>query len=351
MLDKFSRLAILAIFLTLCQCTGQPSVTQNVDAPKSSRHIVTTAQGIFQAFPIPNSCQFSTGVLALGPDKNIWFANGCDAVDRITQAGVVTTFPTPSNDSAVLGIVAGPDGNIWAAEPQVNNIARLTLAGSFSEFPLPLPGSGPTFITSANCDCLWFVTNGQVPNIGRISTAGSITEFSIPGANDTDTFIGAMTQGPDGNAWLAQGQGLAGFIDRINPNGTVTQFAVSERPFGIATGSDGNIWFALGDAIGRLTLSGVVTQFQVPFCSGTGDVASDITTGTQSSLYFTMAGAPLLGRITTHGAVSSIASPFVPDGPVITGADQTIWFTTFTGLVVHFIPAGKNTLSSGAHSF
>src|SRR5437764_15221761 len=49
--------------------------------------------------------------------------------------------------------------------------------------------------------------------------------------------------------------------------GTVTEFhtpAGSGDPVGITTGPDGNLWFAAGAAIGRITTSGSVTGFPVP---------------------------------------------------------------------------------------
>src|SRR5262249_60518303 len=73
---------------------------------------------------------------------------------RITMAGAVTEFPTPSgtitanpgtpNPGSPLTLVAGPDENLWFTEVKTRKIGRLSPAGSVTEFPLP-SGNGPNF--------------------------------------------------------------------------------------------------------------------------------------------------------------------------------------------------------------
>jgi len=66
-----------------------------------------------------------------------------------------------------------------------------------------------------------------------------------------------ITKGPDGNLWFTEQNGRIG---RISPSGLVTEYptpSASGSPYGIAVGSDGNIWFtettlASGNRIGRL---------------------------------------------------------------------------------------------------
>jgi streptogramin lyase len=41
-----------------------------------------------------------------------------------------TVFPLPKVGSRPLGIAAGPDGNLWAAEYDANQIARITPSGT-----------------------------------------------------------------------------------------------------------------------------------------------------------------------------------------------------------------------------
>ena len=66
-----------------------------------------------------------------------------------------------------------------------------------------------------------------------------------------------ITVGPDGNLWFTD-SGL-GMIGRITPSGQVTEFKVPyqfSRPAYIVTGPDGNLWFTDpgSGAIGRVAL-------------------------------------------------------------------------------------------------
>ena len=74
-----------------------------------------------------------------------------------------------------------------------------------------------------------------------------------------------ITAGADGNLWFTEYDGNR--IGRITPSGVVTEFSmgisVGARPTGITAGTDGNAWFteSNGNRIGRITPSGVVTEF------------------------------------------------------------------------------------------
>src|SRR5438876_7654958 len=68
--------------------------------------------------------------------------------------------------------------------------------------------------------------------------------------------------------------------------GTITEFPVtttSSQPEGITAGLDGNLWFTefAGNKIGRITTSGVFTEFTLPTTCGSSSGCSPIgiTTG------------------------------------------------------------------------
>src|ERR1700730_6073061 len=69
----------------------------------------------------------------------------------------------------------------------------------------------------------------------------------------------------------------------------------------IAAGPDGALWFTetFASRIGRITTSGVVSEFPLP-TSGSGP--ADIAAGPDGALWFTEEGVHKIGRITTSGA-------------------------------------------------
>ncbi len=97
---------------------------------------------------------------------------------------------------------------------------------------------------------------------GPAVAAPAITgEFDIPGG----AVPGQLTQGPDGNVWVALNGGGTDRVARITPEGVVTGFAISAMagaPTGLTTGPDGNLW---------ATVSGGVVRFPTA-TPDTGDV-------------------------------------------------------------------------------
>ncbi len=293
---------------------------------------------------------------------------------RAMPALTVTTFQIPL--VALVephGIATGPDGNLWFAETAANKIGRMTPAGKLTQFALPaIPeGSqpdtssgppGPVAITAGPDGALWFV--GVPGKIGRITTAGVVTEFTVPdvapppessaGTPATAPMWTSITAGPDGALWFT---GVPGEIGRITTSGVVTEFPVpalappppgSTVPpatvNGIVAGPDGALWFA-GEPgeIGRITTSGVVTEFPVPDAppsagspagtAGTVVTPTSIAAGSDGALWFTGpmqgqtgGGSWLVGRITTAGAVTEYPIPsFSIDSPIVTGPDGNLW--------------------------
>src|SRR5688500_14129756 len=117
-----------------------------------------------------------------------------------SATAAITEFPLPTSASSPAGVAAGPDGNVWVAEPATDRIARVTPAGAVTEFTL-VSRREPLEVASAG-GLIWF-TERNGDRIGRLDPSapdiqGSITEFIVPGAGSHPTGI---TAGPDGNLW------------------------------------------------------------------------------------------------------------------------------------------------------
>lgn len=95
--------------------------------------------------------------------------------------------------------------------------------------------------------------------------ATTINEYTLTAASYP---LGIAT-GPDGNVWFAEQFGCK--IGRITTAGVITEFPLpgNSHPSGIAAGPDGNLWFTQYDgtrigSIVRITTAGVVTEFPLP---------------------------------------------------------------------------------------
>jgi len=190
------------------------------------------------------------------------------------------------------------------------------------------------------------------------ATAGAveIKEFTIPAGS----FPRGITQGPDGNMWVAADGGA---ILRVNPaSGAALAFGVAgASPTGIAAGSDRNLWFTSVDGgVWRITPTGEATQFLPPTSGGT----DGITAGPDGALWYTMRGSGgIVGRVSTDGTFTEFPTPTTTSGPtrIASGPDGRLWFTeqianqigrvTTTGVfeesAVPTAGAGANAITAG----
>src|SRR5262249_31292894 len=114
-------------------------------------------------------------------------------------------------------------------------------------------------------------------------------------------------------------------------------------------GPDGNLWFTgLGDLIGRITTSGVVTgQFTVPTAGGT---PLSIFTGPDNLLYFTEFNGNKIGRISpTSGVITEFPIPTPNSGPafIVTGPDNKLWFTQPTANLIGQFDTTRTLTATG----
>ena len=131
---------------------------------------------------------------------------------------------------------------------------------------------------------------------------GTITEFPVTTSSSQPEGI---TAGPDGNLWFTEG--LGNKIGRITTSGVFTEFPLAppgspnSQPLGITAGPDGKLWFTerLGDKIGHITpKQGKITEFPTPT---TGSEPAGITAGpaNTTNVWFTESLSNKIGEITT----------------------------------------------------
>jgi streptogramin lyase len=204
-------------------------------------------------------------------------------------------------------------------------------------------------------------------------TSGSVVEYSVhnPSPDGSPPCLGCGTasllgivSGADGNLWFVDaGQRKVG---RITPSGVITEFDVpgtSAVPDGITAAPDGNIWItapnfgaAHPDWILRISAAGDVTRFPV------GDAGVDgrpfgIAAGPDGNIWFTKFNADRIGRITPAGILTEFSLP-PESGPrqIVAGPDDNMWFDQDGanhqyGAIARITPSGKVTVFSLNESY
>jgi virginiamycin B lyase len=313
-----------------------------------------SAAGTFTMFAVPAEVTGPASI-TFGLDGNLWFTDVGGNIVRMSTAGSSTVFQVPSQAAGgfpfPVDITHGADGNLWFDEANGGNIGRVTRAGAITEFPIP-GGDWFSGIAPGWDGNIWFGsrTTGVV---GRITPLGDYTGFTIPPADGTHDPVGA-TIGPGRSVWISDES--ANVIWQVDRSGTMTPHplpAPNRGPAAITVGWDGNLWFTelglAGAAIGRLTPSGVYTEFPV------SNTPVAITPGLDGKLWFTEIFGGKVGSISMNGHVTELDVP--AQNPVLhgitTGPDGNIWFTDASNLGVWrlTIPHRFNRLPGGQPVF
>jgi streptogramin lyase len=209
-----------------------------------------------------------------GPDGNVWTCAYNDVINKITPAGVVTSFSGPSRSE---GICTGPDSLLW-------------------------------------------ITNALPGGISKYTVGGSGTHYSV----GTDSY--AVCSGPDGNVWYTYGSSSAAtHIEAITTGGSGV---ISVSPTGatnltsICTGSDGKLWVPdTGNKIWRVTTGGSATSYALA-SHAPGTSHSGICSGPDSNLWVAAGG---IWRVTTGGSATYFAPSGVNANSICPGSDGKLW--------------------------
>jgi virginiamycin B lyase len=227
--------------------------------------------GQVSVFPIPGA--LDTGLIATDFEGSLWFFGAFNEIVRRAADGTLSVFTVPTPSPALGGLCRGPDGKMWFTV-SVNGykIDNITSAGLITEFDAHTTTNMPSMALGAD-DALWFTqtySSDGIGRVGRVTTAGSVTQYPVPGKPF------GITSGPDGALWYTDAEGAIG---RLSVSGMATRIVTlrpSSDPQGITVGPDGAIWFTEREGfIGRLgvTVAGTV---EIPGVSDAGLAATAV---------------------------------------------------------------------------
>jgi streptogramin lyase len=199
--------------------------------------ITPTGQITEFSVPVPTEVSGQTGGITTGPDGNLWFLHD-GILARITPTGLLTDHV--ADGVAGFTLTTGPDGNLWTIGARLDTqtgavlgdtIDRITLSGSVTTFDVGTATGTFGSIQPGPDGNLWFAEPG-VNEIGRITPAGQITLFTVPTAGSQPTGI---TAGPNGNVWFTEaasrqlGEFLLVGTPPAPPAATATALAIDVR--------------------------------------------------------------------------------------------------------------------------
>jgi streptogramin lyase len=145
-------------------------------AGNSIRRIATNgAHSGADVFPLPEGSGIND--MALGPDGNMWFTLGSPAaVGKITPAGEITLFRTPTPSSLPFGIAAGPDAHMWFTERNADTVGSIPLTATsgseIHEYPIAHTNAGLIGIVAGPDNRMWFAESNE-NRLGAITTAAA----------------------------------------------------------------------------------------------------------------------------------------------------------------------------------
>jgi len=136
-----------------------------------------------------------------------------------------------------------------------------------------------------------------------------------------------IVAGPDGNLWFGDGGGP--YMGRISTTGTLseTMLTISSAAPEIAVSSNGVVWLATFQTIGRVTTFDSVNWFTVPTPA---PYAFDMTAGPDASMWFTEQATGKIGRATDAGVITEfqvLPASTQALRSIVYGPDGNLWVT------------------------
>ncbi len=276
---------------------------------------------------------------------NVWFVElNTGAIVRFSPSGVADTFTIPGSRFRVQAVAAGPNNDVWFTGYNKGVVGRTTAGGNIQLFPAGLSKPQAQDMTLGLDGNLWFVTNAG--RLGRTTPGGETKYFPIRTGKKK---LSALAVGGDGNIWFVEQskkqrkklsakqkrklQRRTKNLARMTASGQVREFRSGSGlrgSFGITTGPDGRIWFCDPERkrIGSVDVSGRGLKF---FKAGLTGTPISIIAGPDNQLYFGEKEGRI-GRISVSGKITEFPIPGAggtagfPVQGLTVGPDGDIWF-------------------------
>lgn len=188
--------------------------------------------------------------LAIGDLKQNYYGEPGDSgggeLVHIAADGTVSQFPLPEEIEPVW-LARGPDGNFWftgvkdrstgerSTNPGTGYVGRITPAGELALYPTPTAASGPAGIAASPEGDLWFV-EGALGGGGEVGTIATDGTFG-PTFDPRGFLGGTIVFGRGGDAWLPH---IEKGLVRRTPAGVESVYPNVKGT--VVAGREGDIW-------------------------------------------------------------------------------------------------------------
>ncbi len=151
---------------------------------------------------------------------------------------VIVEIPTPSPQCLPQGLDVAADGSVFYTETAAGKIARVRDLIVTREYTLPA-GASPN-IVKVGPDGVWFTDGGNAA-IGRLDpVSGAVIEYPVPSGAPPNF----LQIGPDGSKWFSEPSG----VGRLSASGVFTEWQIALEKTDshveqISLDPAGNLWF------------------------------------------------------------------------------------------------------------
>jgi streptogramin lyase len=327
-----------------------------------SSNLAQLAQDMLEAPTTSSACNTSTAfasayqIFGGAADTGLGIANGNGGgLVGGRLPGIVLFAATSDNASAAVGLNALTSPQLSTQVTSVQTaIANVTAQSDPTANQLIARSSGALNAIVSGAQTV-VTTAAPPPATTTTSTSGVVTEFSAGLSAYADPYY--ITVGPDGNLWFTESflhdptnRFGGNQIGRMTTSGVVTEFSAGISQDADATeitlGPDGNLWFTEGNGnrIARITPAGVVTEFSTGISPNAYPFG--ITAGPDGNIWFTEFTGNQIGRITPAGVVTEFSAGMSPNAEpwgIVAGPDGNLWFTENGNGIGRITPQGVIT--------
>ena len=182
-----------------------------------------------------------------GPGDALWFTGyPGGTLGRVMPDRTINLFEARSDGATTLGIAQGPDGSMWATDPNLGSLVRIGADGSLTPVIVSHDGGQthrPGFVVDGGDGNMWF-TIPDTSEVASVPATGDpkVTRYTVPGHVTPRNIVAAG----DGTMWMSlEGRPALARVDEATGRVTIVPLRGQVPADGLndlALAKDGTLW-------------------------------------------------------------------------------------------------------------